>query len=129
MNLAVNAADAMPRGGNLAFSLELTGAAGAPAASEMAAASFVRLRVADSGEGIDEAVLPHIFEPFFTTKGVGKGTGLGLSTCYGIVKQAGGEITVKSSVGLGTTFEVYLPLCEDSIQPAAGASGSWTANG
>lgn len=129
MNLAINARDAMPKGGTLAFSLELTGPEGAPSGIETTAARFVRLRVEDSGEGIAETVLPHVFEPFFTTKGVGKGTGLGLSTCYGIVKQAGGEITVKSWVGLGTTFDVYLPHCEHSPESAAGEPGTGTATG
>ncbi|MCU0572060.1 MAG: ATP-binding protein, partial [Syntrophobacteraceae bacterium] len=70
----------------------------------------VVIDVQDSGHGIPKAILPRIFDPFFTTKPVGKGTGLGLSICYGIVKKLGGEITVNSAVGLGTTFHVYLPM-------------------
>jgi two-component system NtrC family sensor kinase len=66
--------------------------------------------VADSGQGIPKSILPRIFDPFFTTKPVGKGSGLGLSICYGIVKKMGGEITVNSAVGLGTTFHVHVPL-------------------
>jgi two-component system NtrC family sensor kinase len=72
--------------------------------------------VADTGEGIPKANLQRIFDPFFTTKPVGKGTGLGLSICYGIVKKMGGDITVNSAVGVGTTFHIHLPLAgRDSL--------------
>ncbi|MBW1975491.1 MAG: two-component sensor histidine kinase [Deltaproteobacteria bacterium] len=74
---------------------------------------WVVITVADTGPGIPESVLPRIFDPFFTTKPVGKGTGLGLSICYGIVKRLGGEITVDSVVGQGTTFKVYLPVIQE----------------
>jgi len=66
--------------------------------------------VADNGEGIPEAIQVRIFDPFFTTKAVGKGTGLGLSICYGIVKKLGGDITVSSAVGVGTTFHIRMPI-------------------
>ncbi len=72
------------------------------------------IKMADSGPGIPAANLERIFEPFFTTKSVGKGTGLGLSICYGIVKKMGGEITVESAVGKGTTFDVRIPMEEAS---------------
>ncbi|MEJ5366596.1 MAG: ATP-binding protein [Desulfosoma sp.] len=65
--------------------------------------------VADTGEGIPQAILQRIFDPFFTTKPVGKGTGLGLSICYGIIRKLGGDISVNSAVGVGTTFHIYLP--------------------
>lgn len=68
--------------------------------------------VADTGQGIPEAILSRIFDPFFTTKPVGKGTGLGLSICLGIIKKSGGKLTVKSIVGEGTTFHIHLPLNE-----------------
>jgi PAS domain S-box-containing protein len=111
MNLAVNARDAMPHGGQLI--IETSGVD----LDELAVAqtggarpgSFVRLSVSDSGCGIPAEILSKIFDPFFTTKGVGKGTGLGLATVFGVVKQHQGWINVYSEVGLGTTFRIYLP--------------------
>jgi CheY-like chemotaxis protein len=115
MNLAVNARDAMPRGGMLtietAKGIPEQGPAGLPAET-LAAGSYVRLSVADNGTGMDGDTLSHIFEPFFTTKERGKGTGLGLSTVYGIVKQNGGVISVDSTLGKGTTFIVHFPAVE-----------------
>jgi CheY-like chemotaxis protein len=111
MNLAVNACDAMPKGGQLVIETfavdfdEVTAAQNPPARP----GSFVCLSVGDSGCGIAPEILPRIFEPFFSTKEVGKGTGLGLATVYGIVQQHQGWIIVHSEVGLGTTVRVYLP--------------------
>ncbi len=82
---------------------------------------FVIVDIADNGQGIPKSILPRIFDPFFTTKPVGKGTGLGLSICYGIIKKAGGEITLNSAVGLGTTFHVHLPAPEARVKDDAEA--------
>lgn len=110
-NLAVNAADAMPRGGILKFSLgrlTLTTAQPWPC-PELAAGDWLVLAVADTGAGMSPEVQKHLFEPFFTTKEVGQGTGLGLAQVEGIVKQHEGCIQVESQVGQGTTFTLYFP--------------------
>jgi signal transduction histidine kinase/CheY-like chemotaxis protein len=115
MNLVVNARDAMPNGGhlvietsNVAFSTELSMTElGRPAGE------YVMLSVTDTGTGMSEATQANLFEPFFTTKGAGVGTGLGLSTVYGIVKQSGGDIHVRSELGRGTSFRIYFPRVRD----------------
>jgi PAS domain S-box-containing protein len=113
LNLALNARDAMPEGGILTFSTEnsVVVAEQADPSREytMNSGDYVLLRVQDTGVGMDENTQRKIFEPFFTTKDVGKGTGLGLATAYGIVKQSGGYIKVRSAPGTGTEFLIYLP--------------------
>ena len=111
MNLCVNARDAMPKGGRLALDTTHVEIQPGEAQQQVEArvGSFVRLTVNDTGSGMSEATLKHIFEPFFTTKEVGKGTGLGLATVYSIARQHEGWVTVQSGVGLGTTFQVFLP--------------------
>ena len=113
-NLAVNARDAMPEGGELRFRLSrfVLKAGQDPPLPEMLPGEWIELSVSDTGAGIPPDVRPHIFEPFFTTKGVGKGTGLGLSQVYGIMMQHDGLIDVRSEVGEGTTFVLYLPVLD-----------------
>ncbi len=111
VNLAVNARDAMPRGGTLTVAtsaVDLDERA-CRRLGELAPGTFARLEVRDTGHGMSPEVLERIFEPFFTTKPVGTGTGLGLSTVFGIVKQSGGHIEVESTEGRGATFVIYLP--------------------
>jgi CheY-like chemotaxis protein len=119
LNLAVNARDAMPRGGTLTINIEpvTVDANYIEKRPDARTGYFLRLRVADTGTGMDSATQGHIFEPFFTTKEVGKGTGLGLATVYGIVKQHEGWIEVNSEPGKGATFDVFFPASEQSIAP------------
>ncbi len=121
MNLAVNARDAMPRGGTLTVTTANT-ELGQEFRRKHPGASpgrYVMFSVADTGTGMDTHAMAHLFEPFFTTKEPGKGTGLGLSMVYGIVKQSGGYITVESEIGRGSTFRVYLPRVEGVEESAA----------
>ncbi len=109
-NLADNARDAMPDGGELQFGLSrLAVTSEAPPVAGMPSGDWVCLSVSDTGTGMTDDVRVHLFEPFFTTKEVGKGTGLGLAQVYGIVRQHEGYIDVSTAVGQGTTFRIYLP--------------------
>ncbi|HEX3852128.1 MAG TPA: ATP-binding protein, partial [Polyangiaceae bacterium] len=109
LNLVTNARDSMPRGGQLSVQTSDVELSAAQAHGQLDATRgpYVRIAVSDTGVGIPAEALPHVFEPFFTTRQ--GGTGLGLATCYGIVKQSGGHITVHSGPEQGTTFVVYLP--------------------
>ncbi len=120
LNLAVNARDAMPGGGRLTIETATVevGEGGAPDAPGLAAGANVALAVTDTGAGMSEEVKSHLFEPFFTTKGVNEGTGLGLATVYGIVRQSGGRIGVRSASGEGSRFRVYLPATRDAAEAA-----------
>ncbi|MDO8295495.1 MAG: ATP-binding protein [Caulobacter sp.] len=107
MNLLVNARDAMPGGGVVSVT---TGLADRPASGDLPAGVYLIVSVQDAGEGMDEATQARVFEPFFSTKPVGKGTGLGLSQVYGFVRQSGGEVSIISAPGMGTTITLVLPL-------------------
>jgi CheY-like chemotaxis protein len=117
MNLATNARDVMHNGGILAIETQIieiddlfiqSHGYGTPG-------NFALITVSDNGQGMDEETKTNIFEPFFTTKEVGRGTGLGLSIVYGIVSQHDGYISVHSTPGKGTSFEIYLPLVNRQI--------------
>jgi two-component system, cell cycle sensor histidine kinase and response regulator CckA len=114
-NLAVNARDAMPRGGELVLDIGISSIKPGekPPLPEMPGGDWVMLSVEDTGTGIAPEVLPHIFEPFYSTK-AGRGTGLGLSQVYGIVRQHNGFIDVKTAVGKGSSFAIYLPVVSES---------------
>lgn len=116
MNIVVNARDAMPKGGELKIKtdnvfLDEECCKIYPGLKE---GEYVLISISDTGVGIPPEVMPKIFEPFFTTKK--EGTGLGLSTVYWVVKQLGGNITVYSEVGKGTTFKIYIPACKEEIK-------------
>jgi CheY-like chemotaxis protein len=123
LNLALNARDAMPEGGVLAFSTEnvVIGTDHPEPDREyvMTPGEYVLLTVRDTGVGMDAETRRRVFEPFFTTKEVGKGTGLGLSTAYGIVKQSGGYIKVISSLENGTEFRIFLPRTDSPLAEKA----------
>jgi PAS domain S-box-containing protein len=125
MNLATNARDAMPHGGQLVIETELVelDAVFVQAHDYGVAGTYARISVSDSGNGMDEETRSRIFEPFFTTKEVGKGTGLGLSIVYGIIKQHNGYIDVYSEPGKGTAFQIHLPVVERENAAAAEADG------
>ena len=134
MNLAVNARDAMPSGGRLLIHTRSARCDAELAVKHpaMVAGDYALLSVQDTGMGMDKQTQAHIFEPFFTTKERGRGTGLGLATVYGFVKQIGGYVWVDSEPGVGTTFEIYLPVAREEApqaSPSATIADSGTGTG
>ena len=111
LNLGVNARDAMPDGGTLRISAHLE-TVDSDHASGLQPGAYVRLSVADTGAGMDEATLARAIEPFFSTKGVGKGTGLGLSMVEGLARQLGGAMQLRSQLGVGTQIDLLLPVSQ-----------------
>ncbi|MBF0530494.1 MAG: response regulator, partial [Deltaproteobacteria bacterium] len=116
LNIGGNAADAMPDGGKLVIATQNISLSEeyADGHIDVKPGNYVLLSISDTGQGMDKEILQHIFDPFYTTKEIGKGTGLGLASVYGIVKGHGGYITCYSEVGLGTTFNIYLPALEQN---------------
>jgi signal transduction histidine kinase len=114
LNLAVNAGDAMPLGGRLCIQTSVV--VRTPRDRRRGHMPFLKLEVSDTGAGIPPEIRQLFFDPFFTTKALGRGTGLGLAIVTAIVQDAGGEIAVDSEIGCGTSFRVYLPLCDAKEQ-------------
>ena len=122
LNLTVNARDAMPEGGQVTISA--TEETVPHETQKLAAGAYVRIRVSDNGEGMDDATLRRATEPFFTTKGVGKGTGLGLSMVDGLASQSGGQFVLHSRPGEGTTAELWLPVATEPVAVTRSSTGA-----
>ncbi len=121
INLCLNARDAMGGGGTIRIAATLE--QGGIEASGLPPGRYVRVAVADTGTGMDEATRARAVEPFFSTKGVGKGTGLGLSMAHGLASQLGGALTIRSEVGVGTEVAMWLPESREAAQAAPTAGG------
>jgi len=119
LNLAINARDAMPRGGSITIETETTmvDESYVSTHAQVTPGSYVVTTVTDSGEGIPQEDLTRLFDPFFTTKATGKGSGLGLAMVWGFVKQSGGHVTVYSELDVGSAFKLYLPTAASSPVP------------
>ncbi len=117
LNLYVNAFHAMPAGGSLLLATEnVSFGNSSERPFNLPLGNYVKLSVTDTGVGMDEKTQQRIFEPFFTTRAMGRGTGLGLASVYGIIKNHKGMIEVKSKVGAGTTFIIYLPAAKQEVK-------------
>lgn len=118
VNLALNARDAMPRGGELTLSAARHTVSADTATPELPSGEYLRINVADTGHGMDAETLARAIEPFFTTKDSGRGSGLGLSMVYGFVKQSGGLLRFDSELGYGTRVDLLLPAARADARPA-----------
>jgi PAS domain S-box-containing protein len=133
VNMALNARDAMDGQGRLTIRVEAVEVMPAMRSQVRLEGPFVAISLTDTGSGIPSDRLEQVFEPFYTTKGVGKGTGLGLSQVFGFAKQSGGEVMVKSEVGQGSTFTLYLPRVDcpeptetiDEVEPLIEGHGMY----
>lgn len=123
LNLAINARDAMPGGGQLLIETRNVPASGTGPAVPPDS-DYVLVSVTDTGQGMAPEVVEKAFEPFFTTKEQGRGTGLGLSTIYGFAEQSGGHATIASALGKGTTVSLYLPRADATPEPLPAAAAS-----
>jgi signal transduction histidine kinase/CheY-like chemotaxis protein len=122
LNLAINGRDAMPQGG--AVTISVSEARLDADAEDLVAGRYIRVCVADEGDGMDAETLRRAAEPFFSTKGLGRGTGLGLSMVHGLAAQSGGALRLDSEPGKGTRAEIWLPLAEaDAAASVAGTIG------
>ena len=124
LNIAVNARDAMPRGGRLILSARRRSLVEGECSGNLPAGEYVEISLSDTGEGIPADILPRIFEPFYTTKEVGRGSGLGLSQVYGFAQQSAGTVLIDSKPGLGTTIVLLLPRSAARVPDESGVIGS-----
>ncbi len=125
LNLVINARDAMPHGGHIRITTRnaTLGVDDAAALPDAAPGDYAIIAVTDDGIGIPPALLSKVFEPFFTTKDVGKGSGLGLSQVYGFVRESGGHVQIRSTPGVGTSVELWLPRSTERVaEPANGSA-------
>jgi PAS domain S-box-containing protein len=109
LNIAINARDAMPQGGMLLIETANIGAGNTELPEDVAGYDCVAVSLRDTGTGMNPEIVEHVFEPFFTTKEIGRGTGLGLSMVFGVVRQSGGAVRIRSRVREGTIVQIYLP--------------------
>jgi signal transduction histidine kinase/ActR/RegA family two-component response regulator len=125
LNLAINARDAMPEGGRLTIASERRALTGG---GDVRSGDYVVISVTDTGTGIPAGLIDKVFDPFFTTKPLGKGTGLGLSQVYGIARQSGGTVRIRSEEDVGTSVEIWLPVAGALAAQEVAASAAGPRN-